>query len=157
MKKSLVVTTILLFVFVIPAFGWDNGRISWIRAEYNRIERAIKNNMLYKSTKTFEDEGYGSSATIYVDDMGKVRKYYLSKESEDSVVSAEYYYDKRGRMFFSFLHYGNVGGLKRDIRSYYSKNGTLIKRKLDANTDLQISYYYRIRDPKHHFKYFNPE
>lgn len=147
---------LLSIVLSVTLWGGSNSRISWIRAEYNHIENAVKYNEFYKQNKTSEGEGFGSEATIYIDEYGRVRKYYLGKGSEDSAMSAEYYYDKRGRMFFSFLHYGNVSGLHRDIRSYYSKDGTLIKRTLDANTDLQISYYYRIRHPKRDFKHFNP-
>lgn len=143
-------------ILVVPLFAKD-GRVKWIRAEYNRIENGIKHNLFYKKTKASEGEGYGSEATIYIDDYGRVRKYYLGQGSEDSAMTAEYYYDKRGRMFFSLLHYGNVGGLHRDIRSYYSSNGKLIRRLLDANTDLQISYYYKIKNPKRHFRNFKAE
>ncbi len=155
MKKLLYL--ILSILFTIPIFAGDSGRISWIRAEYNCIENGIKYNEFYKKTKASEGEGYGSEATIYVDENGRVRKYYLGKGSDDSAMTAEYYYDKRGRMFFSLLHYGSVSGIHRDIRSYYSGDGTLIKRLLDANTDLQISYYYRIRNPKRHFRHYNPD
>ena len=156
MRKLLLL--ILSFALVCPLFARDTSRISWIQSEYNRIENSIKHNKFYKKTKASEGGGgFESDATIYNDDYGRVRKYKLSKGTEDSVMVAEYYYDKSGRMFFSFLHYGNVHDLHRDIRSYYSQNGSLIKQAFDANTDRQITYNHRIINPEKHFKNFQPE
>jgi len=115
--RALLIATILIFMS--SFLNASSQRIKWIRSEYNKIERGVNQGVYRVKSKEFVYEGgvMGADAKIYIDRDGRVRKYMIEEGTEDSVESAEYYYDKSGRMFFSFLHYGNVGGLHRDIRS----------------------------------------
>ena len=156
--KKLLIATILIFMSSILNAS-TSQRIKWIRSEYNKIERDVNQGVYRVKSKEFVYEGgvMGADAKIYIDRAGRVRKYMIEEGTDDSVESAEYYYDKSGKMFFSFLHYGTVGGLHRDIRSYYDRYGNLIERKIDSNADWDIKKYYRIRNPLKHFRNFKRE
>jgi hypothetical protein len=132
----------------------SQGRINWIKHEFSQIEYKCKHGIYHTRTKTKDYGNEGEEAEIYLDRKGRVRKYLLSRGSEDSYSSAAYYYDKRGRLFFSFLNAGGVGHQFREIRSYYSRNGSLLSRKLRSNTYQEIHYYYKIKHPLRHFRNF---
>lgn len=131
-----------------------NARISSIKHEFSKIEANCKNGFYYIRTKEDEDQGEMNNAELCLDRSGKVRRYTLSAGSDDSVHEASYYYDRRGRLFFSYLSLGRVPNIYREIRSYYNKYGKLIKRSLKTNTAEEIHYYYKIKHPMRHFRNF---
>ena len=153
-NRFMLIAALLFSLITFTNAKSNNSRINWIKHEFAKIEMYTKNGTYNSQSKSNEYDGVGSEAKIFYDKNGIVRKYFLSSGTDDSYSSAEYYYDKRGRIFFSYLYLGSVGGENREIRSYYSPNGRLIKRTLKSNTSREIHYYYKITNPKRHFRKF---
>ena len=147
------ILTSLLFFTIFQPLNASTTDIQKIKQEFKNIESNIKNGNYSTNKKSKEEDYGGKSAIIYFDKHHKIRKYMLEGGTGDSYSSAEYYYNKNGKLFFSFLKAANVHGIFREIRSYY-KNGKLISRKIKSNTTTEINYYYRIKHPLEHFKKF---
>ena len=153
-NRLMLIAALLFSLVTFANAKSNNSRINWIKHEFAKIESHTKNGFYRSQTKRKEDGYGGTEAQIFYDNRGVVRKYFLSSGSEDSYSSAEYYYDRNGRIFFSYLSLGSAGGENREIRSYYSPNGRLIKRTLKSNTSREIHYYYKITNPRRHFRRF---
>ncbi|NJO17630.1 MAG: hypothetical protein HC877_18405 [Thioploca sp.] len=123
--------------------NWLNHpKIQEIRNIYNQIESRITNNTLVKSEKSLasEEPAVPTSKTIYVDNLGTVRKYIEAAGSEDSALTSNYYYDHAGRLRFVFITGGAVNGSQLEHRIYFDTRGKRIWEIQKYLTDIHYTF-----------------
>lgn len=106
--------------------NWQNHPdVKKIRTLYNEINAYEKAGKLKKESRkcalyggSFEKDG-----VMYKDRKGIVRKYAVDASSGDSVGKAEYFYDARGILRFTYRTRGAFNGTKKWDRIYFDEKG----------------------------------
>ena len=120
--------------------------IAQIKKVFREIER---NKSHYSINKTeFNGDGYGESKITYKDHNGVIRKVVLEYGSEDSYHKAEYYYTKKGQLFFSYLEDSNIAGCSTERRNYISKHKIMKQLKKIKKCSLPHAYPVKIYRPR---------
>jgi hypothetical protein len=111
----------------IPEKNWENHlEIKKIRTLYNDINTTAKSNRFRKQAKRcVRDDGGGGgiSQELYTDKSAFPRKYVVYGGSEDSYARAEYYYDTKGIVRFTYRYHGAVNGTTVEERIYFDQKG----------------------------------
>jgi hypothetical protein len=110
----------------ITGANWQrHSAIAEIRAIYREVVKAESTGALRRERRAFmfclsyEDD----ERTLHRDAGGAVRKYSLSRGSEDSAAQATYYYDHQGALRFVFAAAGAANGTRCEYRIYLDRSG----------------------------------
>jgi hypothetical protein len=106
--------------------NWQNHPdVKKIRTIYSDIDAAEKIKKLEKQAKNcISDLGNRAlSQELYADRNNIIRKYVVDGSSEDSRGRAEYYYDEKGILRFTYRLHATVNGTATEERIYFNEKG----------------------------------
>jgi hypothetical protein len=127
---------LLALALILPGAGWaqrpptaanwrNHPAVRAIRAITQEVEIALRESKLTVQTDSAEcnSGAVRLTAHLYTDPAGRVRKYVVEGGSGDSYSQVQYYYDRHGRLRFSFETLGAVNGTKQETRQYFDSTG----------------------------------
>jgi hypothetical protein len=118
-----ITLAIILLCTSLSAFS----TVKEIRAEYNIIQKSVKDEYYIIKGKTFKDGAIERSKTIYLNSKGVVKKLHVDGGSDDSGHSKSYFYTDEGKLFFTFEQSADVHNGVNEVRRYYNDKMKLIK------------------------------
>jgi hypothetical protein len=145
---------LVALLFLATLLSARSYTVAQVKSEYQRVQNMIKNGDLKVQKKSFNGGLFSGSIKLYTDKRGVAR--FLVKEggSEGNSHKAEYTYDRRGKLIFTYNRDRNTKRCEMEIRSYYSGKRVLDRKRETKRCNIKRVQPLREDNPKKAFREF---